>query len=222
MRNDDPAMPVAVHWYSWHQIPFDGELPALFPGQGRLFKEGVAELQKAGVRVMPYINEMLWDYGARRFQEPEGIEGAAKYPEGETYIETYGSGAKLAPMCADDGDLAATRCRDRDAAGDRVRGRWGVYRPGRGRCPPRRATTNRTATHSAAAATGRRQGYWPLLTELRRQIKAAGLEKFLPPSATGSPTSTASTGISPGISGPPRPGAAFRLRLCRAHPAFLA
>jgi hypothetical protein len=91
------GVPTALHWYNWHEIPFDDNYPHYFPAKAG-FREGVAELQKTGVRVMPYINGRLWDtdledfaQGARAF--------ATKNERGEVYIEQYGSGQKLAPMC---------------------------------------------------------------------------------------------------------------------------
>ncbi len=90
-------VPVAVHWYNWHQIPFDTDYPHYFPAKEG-FSEGVKELQAAGVRVMPYINGRLWDTGLKDFTG-EVRRAATKDEQGEPYIETYGSGRKLAPMC---------------------------------------------------------------------------------------------------------------------------
>lgn len=90
-------VPLAVHWYNWHEIPFDVDYPEYFPTKPG-FTEGVRELAEAGVVSMPYINGRLWDVAGRNF--PAARPAAAKGPGGEeVYIETYGSGAKLAPMC---------------------------------------------------------------------------------------------------------------------------
>lgn len=90
-------VPLAVHWYNWHQIPFDVNYPEYFPTKEG-FAEGVRELVKAGMTAMPYINGRLWDVAGPNF--PAARASACKVPGGkEVYIETYGSGAKLAPMC---------------------------------------------------------------------------------------------------------------------------
>lgn len=91
------GVPCGFHWYSWHQIPFDVNYPHYFPAKPG-FAEGVKELQDAGVRVMPYINGRLWDTGNDDFPTL-AFPAAAKKRDGTNYIEEYGSGAKLAPMC---------------------------------------------------------------------------------------------------------------------------
>src|SRR5690606_17858885 len=54
------GIPVGLHWYNWHEIPFDNDYPHYFPTkQG--FADAVAKLQEGGVYVMPYINGRLWD-----------------------------------------------------------------------------------------------------------------------------------------------------------------
>lgn len=91
------GVPTAVHWYRWHEIPFDDNYPHYFPAK-RDFREGVKELQTAGVRVMPYINGRLWDTDLEDFAK-RARPFATKDERGEPYIEQYGSGQKLAPMC---------------------------------------------------------------------------------------------------------------------------
>ena len=88
--------PVGVHWYNWHQIPFDTYYPNYFPPKPG-FAEGVAELKKAGVVVMPYINARLWDTANENFAQAK--PAATIDEEGKVTIEEYGSGAKLAVMC---------------------------------------------------------------------------------------------------------------------------
>jgi len=106
---DALGIPTAVHWYNWHQIPFDNDYPHYFPAKEG-FKEAVAEIQKKGdCFVMPYINGRLWDTrdkGAEDFQFTSvALPGATKKEDGTPYIETYGSkesdGSKveLAVMC---------------------------------------------------------------------------------------------------------------------------
>ena len=91
------GVPTALHWYNWHQIPFDDDYPHYFPAKEG-FAEGVRQLQAAGVRVMPYINGRLWDTDLADFAEA-GIKAATKDEQGHYYVEVYGSGQKLAPMC---------------------------------------------------------------------------------------------------------------------------
>ncbi|MHB8901863.1 MAG: DUF6259 domain-containing protein, partial [Thermoguttaceae bacterium] len=102
------GLPVGVHWYSWHQIPFDNDYPHYFPTRPG-FAEGVAELQAAQVSVMPYINGRLWDTrdrGMEAFQFNDLARPAAtKDQDGQPYTEMYGSkesdGSRvsLAAMC---------------------------------------------------------------------------------------------------------------------------
>ncbi|MCL1920439.1 MAG: DUF6259 domain-containing protein [Kiritimatiellaeota bacterium] len=106
---DALGIPTAVHWYNWHQIPFDNDYPHYFPVKDG-FKEAVAEIQKNGdCFVMPYINGRLWDTrdkGAEDFQFTSlALPGATKKEDGKPYIETYGSkesdgsNVELAVMC---------------------------------------------------------------------------------------------------------------------------
>ncbi|HQP99510.1 MAG TPA: DUF6259 domain-containing protein [bacterium] len=88
--------PVGVHWYNWHQIPFDTYYPDYFPTKPG-FAETVRDLTSRGITVMPYINSRLWDSGNENFKEAS--PAAVKDATGDVTIETYGSGAKLAVMC---------------------------------------------------------------------------------------------------------------------------
>ncbi|MDD4102014.1 MAG: DUF6259 domain-containing protein, partial [Kiritimatiellae bacterium] len=93
-----PDIPLGVHWYNWHEIPFDHSYPEYFPA-----KPGVAEaaraMEAAGQTVMPYINARLWDRDIPSFTE--ALPATCKQPSGTNYVETYGSGRYLAPMCPD-------------------------------------------------------------------------------------------------------------------------
>ncbi len=89
--------PTALHWYNWHAIPFDDDYPHYFPTKPG-FREGVKDLQQAGVRVMPYINGRLWDTDTQSFMD-EAHRYATKREDGTPYTEEYGSKQKLAPMC---------------------------------------------------------------------------------------------------------------------------
>jgi len=91
-------VPIAVHWYSWHQIPFDDHYPEYFPAKVG-FKEAVEKLHQAGVYVMPYINGRLFDSSTDSWKN-EGAEHFCAISEnGERYNEVYGSSVPLSPMC---------------------------------------------------------------------------------------------------------------------------
>ena len=103
------GIPMGLHWYCWHQIPFDNDYPHFFPTLPG-FAEGVADLQQSGVRVMPYINGRLWDTRDRGGEDFEftrvALPAAAKDEDGAPYIEMYGSEeadgspVRFAPMCS--------------------------------------------------------------------------------------------------------------------------
>lgn len=90
-------VPVAFHWYNWHQIPFDKFYPDYFPP-----KEGfggkVEELQRAGIRVMPYINARLWDTASKSWERENPEPHTTKDPDLEKYIEHWG-GQNHSVMC---------------------------------------------------------------------------------------------------------------------------
>jgi hypothetical protein len=102
------GLPVGFHWYNWHQIPFDNDYPHYFPADDG-FAEAVELLQEKDIYVMPYINGRLWDThdrGTEDFQFGSLARPAAtKDPQGQPYIETYGSQesdgnkVQLAAMC---------------------------------------------------------------------------------------------------------------------------
>ena len=103
------GIPTAVHWYNWHQVPFDNDYPHFFPAKDG-FKEAVAEIQKNGdCFVMPYINGHLWDTRDKEMEDFQftsiALPATAKKEDGKPYIETYGSKesdgspVELAAMC---------------------------------------------------------------------------------------------------------------------------
>ena len=87
-------VPVALHWYGWHMIPFDNDYPHYFPARSG-FEEAVHELQRSGVFIMPYINGRLWDtrdHGAVDFEFTSlALPFSTKDEHGVPYIESYGS-----------------------------------------------------------------------------------------------------------------------------------
>jgi hypothetical protein len=88
------AMPTGIHWYGWHQIPFDNDYPHYFPTVPG-FAEAVQKLQAENVFVMPYINGRLWDTrdkGAEDFEFTKtALPAATKQEDGNPYTEKYGS-----------------------------------------------------------------------------------------------------------------------------------
>ena len=90
------TVPTGVHWYNWHQIPFDNSYPEFFPIKNDV-KELTERMTKRGQIVMPYINGRLWDSGIESFNAVKQF--SCKKLDGNSYIEEYGSGRKLAPMC---------------------------------------------------------------------------------------------------------------------------
>ena len=89
-------VPVGLHWYCWHVIPFDHTYPEYFPTK-KDFDKVVRELVGRGQVMMPYINGRLWDRDIPSFET--GIKAACKQRSGEPYTEIYGSGRRLAPTC---------------------------------------------------------------------------------------------------------------------------
>ena len=85
---------VGLHWYGWHQIPFDNDYPHFFPAK-KGFKEAVADLQSSGVMVMPYINGRLWDTRDRGLEDYQfsrvALPAAVKDENGKPVQEQYGS-----------------------------------------------------------------------------------------------------------------------------------
>lgn len=89
-------IPCAVHWYNWHQIPYDTNYPHYFPAKDG-FAEAIRDVQAAGVRVMPYINAHIWDMNAEDFED-EARSAAVKSENGDIPTEGY-AGNTFAPMC---------------------------------------------------------------------------------------------------------------------------
>ena len=171
------GVPTAVHWYSWHVIPFDDDYPHYFPVKEG-FAEGVAELQAAGVRVMPYINGRLWDSDTDDFQAV-ALPGASKDRKGEHYVEIYGSGEKLVPMCPtqqvwqDKVQEIVLRLMSPECNVD------GVYIDQVAAAAPRECYD---ATHGHPLCGGHwwtTDGYWPMLDALNRKIDGRCPGKFL-------------------------------------------
>ncbi len=91
-------VPTSLHWYRWHQIPYDTLYPEYFPPLPG-FAEGIAEVQRAGTRVMPYINGRLCDPNSKTWIDEQGSKSAARQENGQPYTEIYGSKVPLNAMC---------------------------------------------------------------------------------------------------------------------------
>jgi len=89
-------IPCAVHWYNWHKVTFDNDLPHYFPAE-EPFSPGVRELQAAGVRVMPYINAHVWDTDLKDFKTI-ARPAAVKAIDGSLPTKSY-AGNAFACMC---------------------------------------------------------------------------------------------------------------------------
>lgn len=91
-------VPTALHWYKWHEIPYDTLYPDYFPTRPG-FAEGVKALQAQGFHVMPYINGRIVDPNSNGWNEEGLSKSAARQENGEPYTEVYGSKVPLNSMC---------------------------------------------------------------------------------------------------------------------------
>jgi len=162
------GVPTAVHWYSWHKIPFDDDYPHYFPTKDG-FAEAVKTLHEHDVRVMPYINGRLWDTDTEDFPTL-ALPAATKNQKGEPYTEEYGSKQKLAPMCPttklwqDKVQEIVLRLVGPEYDVD------GVYIDQIGAAAPRQCFDK---THGHPLGGGDwwcTQGYWPMLTSLQQRL----------------------------------------------------
>lgn len=83
--------PLGVHWYNWHQNPFDNDYPHYFPAKPD-FAPTVLVLQQDNRHLMPYINARLWD---TRDKGTEDFEFSSKAKPATAKIEQNG---QLVPM----------------------------------------------------------------------------------------------------------------------------
>jgi len=89
-------VPLAAHWYNWHQIPFDTHYPHYFPTKPGI-PDQVHDLVSRGLVIMPYINGRIVDISNDDFDE--FFPYCAKDRRGKHYVETYGNQVQQAPMC---------------------------------------------------------------------------------------------------------------------------
>jgi hypothetical protein len=87
-------LPFGVHWYKWHQNPFDNDYPHYFPPNDG-FADAVRKLQAGQAHIMPYINGRLWDThdkGAEDFEFTKlALPAVTKQEDGKPFVEEYGS-----------------------------------------------------------------------------------------------------------------------------------
>lgn len=169
--------PVAVHWYNWHEIPFDNDYPHYFPTKPG-FADGVRQLQNAGTFVMPYINGRLWDNRDRGTNDFEftqvALPAVSKNERGEPFLESYGSKetdgspVRLGVMCPAT-ELWQKRVRDTVLRLMNEQGVKGVYIDQVAAAAP---TLCSDASHGHPLGGGHwwNEGYWQMLKEIRRSM----------------------------------------------------
>jgi len=96
------GVPTALHWYRWHQIPYDTHYPEYFPPLPG-FRDTIGHWQNQGALVMVYINGRLWDPSSKSWKEKGAARFAALKPDGSCYTEIYGSGVPNNVMCPSTG-----------------------------------------------------------------------------------------------------------------------
>jgi len=171
------APPAAVHWYNWHQIPFDNDYPHYFPTKPG-FADGVRALQSSGTFVMPYINGRLWDTRDRGTEDSEftriALPAVTKNDNGQPYTETYGSKEKdgspvrLGVMCPST-ELWQSRVRQTVLRLFTECGVKGVYIDQIAAAPPT-LCFDQSHGHPAGGGHWWTEGYWKLLGEIRRSM----------------------------------------------------
>jgi len=170
-------MPIGFHWYNWHQIPFDNDYPHYFPTKTN-FAAAVAELQQAGVSVMPYINGRLWDTcdrGAEDFAfTSSALPAATKQEDGKPFVETYGSKetngepVRLGVMCPTT-RLWQEKVREIVLRLQRDEGTRGVYIDQIAAAAPK-LCMDPGHGHPLGGGHWWTRGYWNLLDGIRRQM----------------------------------------------------
>jgi hypothetical protein len=173
------GLPVAIHWYHWHQIPFDNDYPHYFPTKAG-FAEAVRALQPAGIYSMPYINGRLWDTHDRGTEDFEftrvALPATAKDEHGQPYVESYGSieadgsPVRLAVMCPAT-PLWQARVHDLVMRLINEVGVDGVYIDQVAAMKP---VLCMDAAHGHAPGGGHwwNEGYWRLLNQLQAKLPA--------------------------------------------------
>lgn len=102
------GVPIGYHVYNWHKIPFNNDYPHFLPAK-ESFMKGLAELKQHDIRIMPYINALLWDTKDKENGDFEfesiGRAGSVKTESGDPIIlkfeakEKDGKLVELTAMC---------------------------------------------------------------------------------------------------------------------------
>ena len=94
---DRMGVPMALHWYNWHHMPFDNLYPHFLPPKPG-FSERVKELTARGLLIMPYINGSSADYNIPDFDKfgPHAIQDEAGGLRQHFYSDSAG---RLLSMC---------------------------------------------------------------------------------------------------------------------------
>lgn len=90
-------MPLAVHWYMWHQIPWDQKYPDYFPVEPG-FAAAIDDLQARNIKIVPYINGRVWDTGLAGFKR-EALPAAVKTQNQGFEKASFGTPSLFAVMC---------------------------------------------------------------------------------------------------------------------------
>jgi len=96
MKHMLPDVPLGVHWYCWHNSPFDVNYPEMFPVKPNI-RDAAAWMKKNNVFCMPYINGSLWEDEIPSFTNAR--PSACKWPNGSLIMYKCGNGNSLVRMC---------------------------------------------------------------------------------------------------------------------------
>ena len=168
---------VAVHWYNWHQIPFDNDYPHYFPAKHG-FADVLRELRRKHVTGMPYINGRLWDTHDRGAEDFEftrvALPAATKDMDGNPIVERYGSietdgsPVTLAVMCPTT-ELWQERVREITLKLINDIGADGVYIDQVAAAKPV-LCVDPTHSHPAGGGHWWNEGYWDMLDRIRQSL----------------------------------------------------
>ncbi|MFV2066652.1 MAG: DUF6259 domain-containing protein, partial [Pirellulales bacterium] len=172
------GVPLGVHWYNWHQIPFDNDYPHYFPTKEG-FADAVRRLRESQIFVMPYINGRLWDTrdrGLEDFQFSKLARAAATKDElGQPYVEKYGSKESDGSRVA-----LAVMCPTTRVWRDQLRqivlrlfnecGTSGVYIDQIAAARPRLCFDPAHGHPLGGGHWWTRDGYWPLMERIRQAM----------------------------------------------------
>jgi hypothetical protein len=171
--------PAAVHWYNWHQTPFDNDYPHYFPTKPG-FADGVKALQETGTAVMPYINGRLWDTHDRGNDDFEftrvALPSVSKNEKGEPYVESYGSKendgspVRLGVMCPTT-ELWRSRVKETVLRLMNECGVKGVYIDQIAAASPT-LCFDRSHGHPLGGGHWWTEGYWRLISDIRKAMPA--------------------------------------------------